>query len=325
MGGLCSCADNNNQESSESLKGESVEAELDQNRSDAGLSIEKLFLHGAYTDLGFVEIHEFSERSFATEEIANLFTGDSVSDGVFVEKESKLLEPDYWKLSAYSDYCYVGEMNNDRPDGFGVIYGYPVNAANYVLSSEPVLYYAGYFKNGVKNGYGIEFSANEYDISYAVSQIASLGILNDEQGEILCQYLFNYAKYEGMFKDNEYHGKGNVFQFPIFDGEVFLEPELHPVINEYIWGNAYPNVIKGKYSKGEANGHVLYYIDNYLYYDGKMVDGEFSGNGTLYYSNGEIAYRGSFSDGRKNGKGTLYDEQGNTIYSGNWINDEYDI
>lgn len=182
------------------------------------------------------------------------------------------------------------------------------------------------------DGYGIQFAADEADISLAV--LDAVQIMQDQGKEFsedtlekLSHYLFDYVSYEGYLKENKKHGKGNTFGFYWDDsgaGDVIrFVGVANPPLEGYLFGPVYPNVTKGEYRNGKLSGSVKIYKSNHIVYDGKMRNGEKNGKGTLYYNNGQIEYEGKFKNGAFHGRGTKYDFDGTETYSGKWENGDY--
>ena len=289
--------------------------------SDKASGVEKRYFHKFYTDMGTVEIHHFEERKKLLEDSVALLEQAAQGNIQFLDYQVKLLSADYYYITANEDskYYYVGETKDNRPDGFGMIFGRSTGSGTYDLSDEFVIYYIGSFKEGVYNGFGALFSVDEYDLSSVVYDLAQTGaITSEEVGSDLVQYLFNHVSYEGHFKDGQKNGKGNGFDiFPIT-----LTYTNEP-IDEYRYYNAYPDVTKGEYKNDELTGNAIIYEHNHLKFSGKLDKGIENGKGTWYYNNGQIQYEGEFKNGTAHGKGAYYSENGELIYSGQWKNGDY--
>lgn len=229
-------------------------------------------------------------------------------------------------------YKYYGELNKDNePDGNGILLGkwedsYYESFKEYLV---PV-FYIGEFKDGYKEGYGIE-----YRVDLGRWEIG--------------------LKYEGEYKKGKYEGKGvrysgsiadsmNIGYATILQGRLYGYPTsdahaydcLFPAFGDNKLA-LYPILISGvayvgDWKDGEYNGKGKTYTGyvedgqryRYMDYEGGFAHGQYDGKGTLYYDNGEVKYTGSFKGGRYSGKGTLYDEQGNVIHKGKFKNGEVD-
>ena len=210
--------------------------------------------------------------------------------------------------------------------------GVSTGSGTYDLKGGGLFYYLGNFKEGMMDGYGIQFAADEADISLAVLDAVQI---MQEQGkefsedtlEKLSYYLFDYVSYEGYLRENKKHGKGNTFGFYWDDsgtGDVIRFIGIaNPPLEGYLFGPVYPNVTKGEYRNGKLSGSAKIYKSNHIVYDGKMKNGEKNGKGTLYYNNGQIEYEGKFRNGVFHGRGTKYDVDGTETYSGKWENGDY--
>ena len=222
-----------------------------------------------------------------------------------------------------SEYYYVGKTKDNRPDGFGMIFGMSTGSGTYALADGFMIHYIGDFKNGAYDGFGALFSADEYDLSGMINNIVQSGeITSDEVLENAVEYLFNYVSYEGHFKDGKMNGKGNEFSFPNVEVGLPFDFNNDP-IDGYRYYNIYPDVIMGEYKNNALTGMVKEYWHNHLWYSGEMDDGQESGKGAWYYNNGQVMYEGEFKKGKQSGKGSYYDENGNLIYSGEWENGDY--
>lgn len=273
---------------------------------------ERLYFHQAYVDLGTVQLHHFDERSDVLEFLVEIATNNElVQSGRYVSMTEPLLGSAYLYFPVEkTELYYVGETKNDRPDGLGCIFSLANGNGTYDLTGEFLIHYIGEFKKGMFDGYGAVFAADLTDITRTVADIVEIAPISNEVGEQLVQYLFNYVSYEGYFKKNQKEGKGNSFDFPIYDDSwngtriCFVE-ELNPPLEQYVFGPVYPNVTVGEYKSNELCGQAKRYKYNYLVYDGSIKNSEmqeryihypneaFKGGGELYFTNiwgSEILY-----------------------------------
>lgn len=293
--------------------------------SDKAASVEKRYFHKFYTDMGTVEIHHFKERSKLLENSVGLLEQAAQGDFEFLDYQVNFLSSSYYYITSdtASQYYYVGETKDNRPDGFGMIFGMSTGSGTYALSNGFMIHYIGNFKNGSYDGFGALFSADEYDLSSMIDYIVQSGeITSDEVLEDAIEYLFNYVSYEGKFKDGKKNGKGNEFSFPSVEVGLPFDFNNEP-IDGYRYYNIYPNITMGEYKNGDLTGNVKEYWYNHLYYSGEMKDGDENGKGIWYYNDGNVMYEGEFKKGKQNGKGSFYDENGELIYSGEWKNGDY--
>ena len=209
----------------------------------------------------------------------------------------------YYFLS-FGKIKYDGEFFNDKFDGIGKYY------------YENDEYYIGQFKNGLKNGKGIEYYPNG-NIKYD-------GEFVDDKFEGDGKYIYkNGESYSGKFKNGFLHGKG-IYYYE--NGKICYEGDF---INDKYEGNGRYNFINGEYYIGQwkndkKNGKGKYYYKNGdICYEGDFIDDKFEGNGKYYYDNGEY-YIGEFKNGLKNGKGILYYKNGNVKYKGIFINNKFE-
>lgn len=294
---------------------------------------------------------------------------DSVSgDVVSIEEKKGLFGAPYYAMTRYGTdgLFYRGQMKDNKPDGVGIAYRavgvfideeqemvsvneYVDGESNYVLKV-----YAGNFREGRPEGYGIEYYGMD-DWDYVpIPRDIDLKELQrgmDEIQEVIFEAA-NPRKYEGYFENGEYAGMGNEYMYPA----LYLShvKEMQDSISgnaedseEDGWGDYEENseqggdsgnlidealrengkdilIYSGNYEKGEKNGQFKCYNGGYLSYDGEMKNGEQNGKGTMYYSHSnQIQYEGEWSYGKYNGEGTLYDENGGVIYSGTWDRGDY--
>ena len=293
--------------------------------SDKAASVEKRYFHKFYTDMDTVEIHHFKERNELLENSVELLEKAAQGDFEFLDYQVKILSTSYYYITSdtTSEYYYVGKTKDNRPDGFGMIFGMSTGSGTYALADGFMIHYIGDFKNGAYDGFGALFSADEYDLSGMINNIVQSGeITSDEVLENAIEYLFNYVSYEGHFKDGKMNGKGNEFSFPNVEVGLPFDFNNDP-IDGYRYYNIYPDVIMGEYKNNALTGMVKEYWHNHLWYSGEMDDGQESGKGAWYYNNGQVMYEGEFKKGKQSGKGSYYDENGNLIYSGEWENGDY--
>ena len=226
----------------------------------------------------------------------------------------------------YAPFRYYGEVNKEgNPDGMGVLvrnweefyqedtpYWIRLAATQTEGLSEEIymeLIYIGEFRNGFKEGYGINFGAEGlYDmpvISY--------------EGE------FSHGRPEG--EGNEYLGlAGDTYDGTLDDRllEAFCVEYSDMVDNKLRFpmvaeANLY---YKGSYKAGGREGAGTEYWtwgerqELCPKYEGGFKDSHYSGAGTLYFEDGTIQYKGEFKNGKYDGKGILYDEQGNVLHEG---------
>ena len=203
-------------------------------------------------------------------------------------------------------YRYFGKTNKSgEPEGIGILFmTWPVEWQNSGNVSTSICY-IGRFKDGFKDGYGIEYW--EFGGKYMVD-------------------------YEGEFRKGKYNGEGIDFL-----SDVSVPYDSITEMREKIYSQTEGNTVRvepiclslkyyeGEFKEGEYDGKGKAYwsvVDNkeILTYEGEFEAGAFNGEGTSYFNNGNIQYKGKFKHGYYNGKGTLYDEQGNGVNKGKFKN-----
>lgn len=255
-----------------------------------------------------------------------------ILDTIQKQKESirpvNMAKHDHWfsgmsfETSDDDTFLYFGKIKDGKPHGIGALYKKGYNSYD--------LYYAGHFKKGFFDDFGLRFKRTEE--SYALKQFIPNGI-----------NLPSYLAYEGYFKDGEYEGKGNEHD-PILFIDVIstsLGDELPERSFRYLekndemlsaWGeNEHTGVVfteektlpmdtyvsrTGIFKGDKLNGKGKEYRDETtLSYEGEYKNDEYHGKGTSYL-NGKKEYEGSYSKGKYDGKGTLYDKDGKVVHTG---------
>lgn len=214
------------------------------------------------------------------------------------------------KTLDYSEFIYVGKLKKNEPNGKGILLRLQDNDAAVVI-------YAGEFKEGYFDGYGMLFQQDGY---------------SNLLGTIHAYYL----AYEGEFKKGIANGEGIIYYTPMVRSEKYetwrdeqdvrggekisIDLEV-PVIVPRVFAI-------GDINKGRLDGQVKIYQpalvekDPYylpvggLSYDGHMKDNKYDGKGTLYYNDGTVKYKGEWRNDKYSGKGTLYNEDGSIKHKG---------
>lgn len=225
-----------------------------------------------------------------------------------------------YKLSAgkgKTEFVYFGKIKNGKPSGQGVLCA--KDTETYVNIYIPI--YAGAFKEGKYNGYGIMF--DQYGIKeegeYKDGKLSGEGI----------KY-FGLEKETESILESETNIRENYFDDKVNEGVSILIdlPVLRPTV-----------LVEGKFKEGMASGKTnKWYYNNYgtvkekwdkyyilcnadsnygwTYFEGEMKDGEKSGQGKEYYSNQQLHYVGMYKKDEWSGKGTLYNDDGTKVYVG---------
>lgn len=240
-------------------------------------------------------------------------------DPVYLETEVHLFGPTQYKQTINpSKYIYLGDLKNNRPDGYGILCSeseissgsFDINGCYYNLM------YMGSFKSGQYSGFGIEYDNTyeentEYEYGYLYACPFEYGT---EEYNNYYERWINCVEFEGMFQEGERAGVGNTFSRPMVESLEYIQNE-EKIMFSYIGS--------GEYSSDELNGYAKIYAGKYLLYDGNWKNGEFDGYGKLYYLNSTtLEYEGNFKRGQRNGKGTSYHQDGSVEYSGQWKNDD---
>lgn len=288
--------------------------------NDNNNDILAVLLHRPYLEITGVSVHHESDRNKIVGKIENAL---QESPCAVVLKDGGLFSNDYYAVtSSHGTYYYYGNIDDNRPDGFGILSQGSVELSDY--STLDRLVYAGNFKNGRFNEYGVSFRADTEDEYYTAEFVDSLvesSKLSEEYKDQAVAYLRSYVTYDGEWKNGVKDGTGNVFLvLPI----AIKNADAKTVLEGYWGGLCYPSSIHtAEVEKGEETGQVKTYSDGILRYDGNMKNGVEHGNGIYYYGNGQIRYDGQWKNGKYDGKGKMFDEDGSLLYDGKWKDGDY--
>jgi hypothetical protein len=267
------------------------------------------------------------KRQFSEEEIKKL-----LEEQVYLTLEDKWFGTDYFKrtlevadhMLSGEIYIYSGEMKENKPHGKGILFTIS-DSDLFSYGRVFTLLYAGNFKEGVYNGYGVKYqkASSYYNDDYkALFTRASVDISLDQLG-------ISYPQYEGYFKDGKFEGKG---KYTAVDDKV-LKFDEQAVKFESTYLNEYSKANEKSIKEFETELHdessapihvsTLPPLDTYVYYEGEFKKDKYNGEGTLFYQNGDIKYEGEFKNGGYSGKGKLFFESKQLQYEGEFINGKY--
>ena len=208
---------------------------------------------------------------------------------------------EYGKIQFQND-LYEGFIRNKKCEGYGK---YTYENGNY---------YIGEFKEGKKDGNGIEFYKNN-TIKYE-------GYYEKDKCEKYGKYIYpsgNY--YKGQFLNGLKHGNGTEYyknNAVKYSGD-YVNDKCEGY-GKFIYESG--NYYLGQFSNGLKHGKgKFYYKNNTLKYEGDFVNDKCEGIGKYIYENGDY-YIGEFFDNKRNGKGTYYYKNG-TKYEGYFSNNEF--
>lgn len=226
-----------------------------------------------------------------------------------------------------NDGKYIGEIENGKPHGKGIIY-YSVLEANKEVSEEDKEQYQGEWKNGLPHGQGILYYMNgsRYEGTWKDGKKNGQGTYYWMDGELYegswendfingygTYYYRNCSKYEGHWKDNRYHGQGTYYWSDENCNEWSYEWSYG--INYWKYGDRY----EGNYKEGKKQGQGTYYWSNGERYEGNWENDFINGYGTNYYADGR-KYKGYWKDDKRHGQGTMFYANGDR-YEGIWYED----
>lgn len=270
-----------------------------------------------FTDKNNIHINDFTAEQNKLHSFLDRMTDEPKAISI-----ANIFGPAQYKLTAESsDYLYCGETKGNYPSGYGIVLMESKDRYGITQFGNKFydLVYAGSFKEGKYNGYGIEFCepANE-----AISDFSSIYNYKSTPEEYAAHYLgwVNYAEYEGNHKDGYREGKGNLY---LIDHELHTQFSGRSFAAEQIDNIRYDTISIGTFSRGKLNGKCKIYVGKVLSYDGEMKDDKRDGYGSDYSVTGYLEYQGEFRKDERHGKGTLYDSEGQVIYEGKWEDGDY--
>lgn len=311
-----------------------------------------------YNDYNSLKVYDFEKENKVLDKAIEKCQSN---DMVAVHEIGKIGKGTYWiRTNEATDMFYLGRLKDNKPEGKGVLYkkilGLEMGISSDLSDSYYVKYYEGEFKKGKQEGFGREYVSpiDSLQVDGADTDIIPLNLYEEVTDDIQSNLLLttNPLCYEGYFKNNEYSGKGNRYEYLVFDSMLYEAEQMEELEKalEGSWEEEYNNeeemydyyedgieepsqeqyyskhinVYTGKFKKGKENGKIKVYYHGMLLYDGEMKKGIMDGQGTQYYpESAQIRYKGGWKQGEYNGNGTLYDESGEEEYSGKWNNGEY--
>lgn len=179
----------------------------------------------------------------------------------------------------YNSFQYLGELDDDKPDGFGVL-----------IKNDSV--FIGVFEEGVL----YEGRCEIYEIDSDSLIPCFIGLYED--GEVIGSAKFFHKGelvYEGGMDDGERNGVGNEYEQGLLIYEGFFKNGLR-----HGAGKAYKNsvlIYDGEWKKGKRDGIGKSFNERgFLVYDGEWDDDVYDGKGRLY-ENG-LCLEGKWDEGR---------------------------
>ena len=232
-----------------------------------------------------------------------------------------------FKIEFDNDERYIGEINNDIPNGKGNYYFnngeiYEGNVVNnkfegigkYIYENGD--YYIGQWKDDAKNGKGILYDKEGYPYYEG-------DFVNDEFDGNGKYYLEDGEYYKGEFKNGVMEGKGQIYYE---NGKIKYEGEFindkYEGNGKYFWKNG--EYYDGQFKNGVMEGKgIIYYENGKIKYDGEFINDNFEGEGKYIYEDEEY-YVGQFKNGLKHGKGILYYKNGDIKYEGDFVEGKFE-
>lgn len=236
------------------------------------------YLPYVYADLHDIKLNSFPIKSKALSHWMNDPSGDGFdeNDTVYLDYKNKLFKGEqYSRTISFSIYTYQGQLKNNMPDGYGMLY----------LNDR--IYYIGEFKDGYIYGYGLRVTTDMY-----YTQDLFHSVLGVDGSTITDSTVWMNAVYEGEFEYGRFSGKGNLFALNVDLDTVEFDEE-----NNATAGRRYFDITVGEFKNGERDGDNKIYYDGVLHYDGEMKRGLYDGKGTLYFDDGSVMYSGKWKKG----------------------------
>lgn len=268
--------------------------------------------------LAFAESYNIELFRFEEEEEVAQWLETLDQKPVYVEEDNIFGAPRYKRTEKRTSYLYYGELQDNHPNGYGVLFGPTDENDGFMIHNERRydIMYIGNFSDGRYQGFGVQFYETNMGESYLSSYCTA------EPGSDTYQdYYLTWANpvaYFGEFQSGERHGKGNAFvlsQAEIYFGamgEIDLDaPEYEISVCEY--------------RSDEKDGSGTIYAPNgCVAYIGGFDSDAYDGYGTkYYYGTDTLEYEGDYKDGKRHGTGTSYNQDGEVTYSGEWKHDDY--
>ena len=184
-----------------------------------------------------------------------------------------------FRFIPYNSFQYLGELDDDKPDGFGVL-----------IKRDSI--FIGTFKEGSL----YEGRCEIYEIDSDSLIPCFIGRYDGRKANGYAKY-FHKGKltYEGSIKDGKQNGAGNEF----YQGELIYEGFFKNGLRHGV-GKAYKDnvlIYDGKWEKGDRDGFGKEYNEKGLIvYEGEWDDDVYDGKGKLY-ENGQCI-EGKWDNGR---------------------------
>ena len=214
-------------------------------------------------------------------------------------------------------YTFNGIKEFDLINGEGYIREYNIHG---------IKTYEGDIVNGVKDGFGKEFSQGkiEYEGIFKNGKRENKeyegGFLSGERNGMGKEYDFDgNLKYDGKYSANFWNGQGKEY----LSGKLVFS-------GHYKWGNrwngiGYDNYGTKIYELKNGCGFVHEYNDEgILLYEGEYKNGVKYGIGKEYNIEKQLIYDGSYINGKRSkGKGKEFNFSGMLKYEGEYLNGEW--
>ncbi len=209
-------------------------------------------------------------------------------------KRTQVLEPKFGvvddEYGFYGNYRYLGETDNDIPNGVGVKFHKDTISIGIFKNSH---FYSGLCEQYLKDG----------------DRLLPLFSGTLKKGKLVGQAKFyenGLLQFEGSFKKGKRHGLGKEYEQGVLTYVGNYKKGLKNGL-----GKSYKNgklVYDGEWKNDLYDGEgMLYNAQGALLYDGEWKKGKKHGYGTLYDENGLIKYEGKWRKGLYDGNGKLYE------------------
>ena len=236
-------------------------------------------------------------------------------DHVDLEYEITLENFGKWYDEETGNLYYEGEFTDGEKTGWGKTFKEDANPKHH-----------GLFKNGLPHGIHCKEYSDENKMVFKGQMSEGKyhergAFYNPETGVM---------NYKGEFDEElVWNGQGTEFYEngkPKFNGKF----DKKAYVDGQLWDMNGRQVFVGEFAAENVpnTGHVREFKkeseeaeEDYLAYDGKLVDQVYNGVGKKYHANSNINYDGDFVAGQFQGVGTLYSEEGKKKYWGDFTED----
>ena len=219
----------------------------------------------------------------------------------------------------------VGEFKDGNLDGFAISY----NADGSI------------HKQGIWKDDKFQYSENRnLNQNKSVDKKGTNKICSNTDNEVWnnCFGIYSFPKdsefygdrYEGMFKNNAWHGQGTYY-YGVNDkykGDKYIgefKDGLKDGLGTFYFLGDNENkgdIYVGQFKNNKRQGHGTYTFVEGDKYEGKFKNNKYHGQGAFYYSDGRIE-KGEYKNSKLNGYAVMFNADGTVDKKGIWKDDEF--